>query len=73
MKLTVSGKEKEYADGITIAELLEIEKVASPRYVNVAVNKVLVDRSKVAEHVLADGDDVEFLYYWGGGSYGAAP
>ena len=31
MKLTVAGKNKEYADGITVAQLVELENVETPQ------------------------------------------
>ena len=33
MKLTVTGNVKEYQDGLTLKELIEIEKVETPDYV----------------------------------------
>ena len=67
MKITVSGETKEVKDGITIAELIEAEKVETPEYVTVSVNEEFADRSDYATQVLSDGDTVEFLYFMGGG------
>lgn len=67
MKITVSGETKEVKDKITIAELIETEKVETPEYVTVSVNEEFADRSAYATQVLSDGDTVEFLYFMGGG------
>jgi sulfur carrier protein len=70
MKLTVSGNDKEYADGLTVAELIDLEKVETPIYVTVSVNDEFLAGGTFAETVLHDGDSVEFLYFMGGGQYG---
>ena len=67
MKLTITGKVKEYEDGITVARLIELEDVESPLYVTVAVNHAFVDQGAFATTVLKDGDVIEFLYFMGGG------
>ncbi len=70
MKLTVSGNEKEYADGLSVAQLIELEKVETPQYVTVSVNDEFVESGAFAETSLNAGDIVEFLYFMGGGQYG---
>lgn len=67
MKITVSGSSKEVRDGITIAELIEQEKVETPEYVTVSVNEEFVQKDEYPVRALADGDVVEFLYFMGGG------
>jgi len=67
MKLTVSGNAKEYADGLTVARLIEIEKVETPMYVTVSINDEFIESGAFAETVLKDSDSVEFLYFMGGG------
>jgi len=68
MKLSVAGNKKEYADGLTVARLIELEKVESPEYVSVSVNDEFIASGAFAETALHDGDSVEFLYFMGGGS-----
>jgi len=68
MKLTVSGNVKEYADGLTVTQLIEIEKVETPIYVTVSINDEFLASGTFDETVLKDGDSVEFLYFMGGGS-----
>lgn len=67
MKITVSGETKEVKDGITIAELIEQEKVETPEYVSVSVNEEFAQKSDYATQKLKEGDVVEFLYFMGGG------
>lgn len=67
MKLTVTGNKKEYADGLTVAKLLEQEQVKTPEYVTVSVNDAFIPSGAFAETVLNDGDNVELLYFMGGG------
>jgi sulfur carrier protein len=67
MTITVAGEKKEYKDGLTLPELIELEKVDMPDYVTVSINEEFVETEKKAETVLKDGDNVEFLYFMGGG------
>lgn len=67
MKITVAGVKKEYADGLTVAQLVEAENVETPQYVTVSVNDEFVQSGTFEQTVLKDGDEVEFLYFMGGG------
>ena len=67
MKITVGGEKKEVADGLTVAELIELEQVETPEYVTVSINEEFIDSSTFKSHVLQEGDEVEFLYFMGGG------
>ena len=67
MKLIVSGNNKEYADGLTVSQLIELEKVETPQYVTVSINDEFIESGTFAETPLHDGDSVEFLYFMGGG------
>ena len=67
MYVTVAGTRKEVKEGLTLPELIELEKVEMPEYVTVSVNDEFIDSDQRAETVLKDGDTVEFLYFMGGG------
>ena len=67
MKLTVSGAGKEYAEGITVEELIAAENVETPLYVTVTINDEFLPSEERETRVLQDGDEVEFLYFMGGG------
>ena len=67
MKITVAGVTKEVADGLTVAQLIEQEKVETPQYVTVTINDDFVASEDKESTVLKEGDNVEFLYFMGGG------
>ena len=66
MKITVAGKVKEYEDGLNITQLIEKENVETPEYVTVSVNDEFIEKADF-EKALKDSDEVEFLYFMGGG------
>ncbi len=66
MKLGLNGKESEFADGLTVSELLVEEQVKTPEMVSVELNGQILKRSEF-ETVLKDGDKVEFLFFAAGG------
>ena len=67
MTLTVAGEKKEYKDGLTLLELIELEDVEMPQYVTVSINDEFVQTEDKETTVLKEGDSVEFLYFMGGG------
>ena len=64
--LLLSGKVKEYEDGLNVTQLIEKENVETPEYVTVSVNDEFIEKADF-EKALKDGDEVEFLYFMGGG------
>ncbi len=68
MKITVAGEKKEVAEGLTVAKLIEQEQVETPEYVTVSVNEEFLESGTFEETLLKDGDEVEFLYFMGGGA-----
>lgn len=67
MTITVAGNKKEVKDGLTLPELITLEKVETPEYVTVSINEEFVAKDAEASTVLKEGDSVEFLYFMGGG------
>lgn len=67
ISITVSGERREIREGTTVVELLTIENVEMPEYVSVSVNEDFVQHKDFEGFILKDGDEVEFLYYMGGG------
>ena len=67
MKITVAGVRKEVADGLTVAALIGQENVETPQYVTVSVNEELIESGAFGSTTLKEGDEVEFLYFMGGG------
>ena len=67
MTITVAGNKKEYPEGLTVGQLIQAENVEIPLYVTVSLNDEFLDSAVRDETVLKDGDEVEFLYFMGGG------
>ena len=67
MFITVAGERKEKEDGLTVARLIEQENVETPEYVTVSINEEFIGSDTFESHVLKEGDNVEFLYFMGGG------
>ena len=68
MVITVGGNKKEVVDGLTVAKLIELENVETPEYVTVSVNEEFIDQEDFETHALKEGDEIEFLYFMGGGA-----
>ena len=67
MVITVAGEKKEVTDGLTLTELMVQQNVEMPEYVTVSINDEFVPAEGKESTVLKDGDNVEFLYFMGGG------
>ena len=67
MTITVAGQKKEVTEGLTLSELIKLEKVETPEYVTVSINEEFVASGDVENTILKEGDTVEFLYFMGGG------
>jgi len=68
MKLTINGDVKEIKDGVTLPELLIIENVEQPDMVSVQLNDEFLTKDTYATTTLKDGDEINFLYFMGGGA-----
>ncbi len=69
MHITVNGEANELDEAdVNLARLLEIRRVKSPEMVAVQLNGEFVDMESYPTTYLKAGDDVEFLYFMGGGS-----
>jgi sulfur carrier protein len=64
--VTVNGKLRENAGGMTLAELLEAEGY-KPDQVAVGRNGRVVPRGDYARVLLADNDEIEIFHFMGGG------
>jgi sulfur carrier protein len=68
MNLVINGKKIDTADGLTVSALLVEEDVKMPEMVSVELNGRILKRSEFKTTTLSNNDQVEFLYYMGGGS-----
>ena len=66
MKIRVNGEEKEIADGLNVARLLD-ELQIRPARVVVELNRNIVSRETHASTQLKDGDTLEIVHFVGGG------
>jgi len=69
MNLTVNGKSAAIIgkETLSITALLAELKVETPEYVTVELNGGILDRENFETTRVSDGDEVEFLYFMGGG------
>ncbi|NBV83870.1 sulfur carrier protein ThiS [bacterium] len=68
MELTINGEIVTVAgDSLTISELLKTQNVDMPDMVSVELNGAILDRSEFDTTCVTSGNQVEFLYFMGGG------
>jgi len=68
MKLVINGDIKNFdLPNLTITDLLKIENVKNPDVVSIQVNGKFLPKENYNSTKLNDGDEVEFLYFIGGG------
>ncbi len=65
MQVHINGK-KEEVHGQTVLELLKAKDI-DPRMVAVELNAQIVERDLLETTPVKDGDQLEFLFYMGGG------
>lgn len=70
MNLTVNGEKTVVTneEPLSIAGLLDELNVADPLYVTVELNGDIMERINFNSIIVKDGDEVEFLYFMGGGA-----
>ena len=64
-----AGEKKEYPEGLTVKELIEKEDIETPQYVTVTINDEFVESGAFESTEVKDGDEIEFLYFMGGGAF----
>ncbi len=67
MELMVNGKKYESIPDISVIQLLDEKQVESPEMVSVELNGKILAREKFDLTRLKENDQVEFLYFMGGG------
>jgi sulfur carrier protein len=65
MQVKINGKSEEVLGG-TVLDLLKLKKI-EPQMVAVELNDKMLERDHLASTHLSEGDQVEFLFYMGGG------
>jgi sulfur carrier protein len=67
-KISVNGKAQEVAIPISISELIKLNNVAQPEMVSIQLNGQFVNRDDFDSTQVAEDDELDFLYFMGGGS-----
>jgi len=67
-KIQVNGNEQEVEAPISLIDLIKKNDVAQPEMVSVQVNGEFLPRENFNSTLIYDGDEVDFLYFMGGGS-----
>ncbi len=65
MRVKINGKPEDIQEK-TILDILKSKNV-EPRMVAVEVNAELIEREQYETTFLKEGDEIEFLYFMGGG------
>lgn len=65
--IQVNGQKWEVTLPLTIEALIKASDVAQPDMVSVQVNEEFLGRQEFATRQVQEGDEVEFLYFMGGG------
>ena len=65
MQVKINGK-TENIQGGTVLDLLKAKNI-EPQMVAIEVNDAMLERSHLASTTLKEGDQIEFLFYMGGG------
>lgn len=68
MKLTVNGKPFESNSTLNLIDLLKEKNIESPEMVSVELNDTIIKKTEYENIHLKENDQVEFLYFMGGGS-----
>ena len=67
VKVKINGEETEFTEAVSIEELLKIQKVKMVDMVTVEYNNEILNRDQFSAVRIKEGDEIEFLYYMGGG------
>ncbi len=69
MRIIINGEAEEINEAeLTVSRLLNIKNIESPDMVSVQVNDTIVDRADYDHKQISQDDEVEFLYFMGGGA-----
>ena len=66
-KVIVNGEAQDVVLPITVEELIKLNKVEQPELVSVQLNEEFLDRNEYSTRQVNEGDEIDFLYFMGGG------
>ena len=67
-KIIVNGEQQDVSLPLNVAQLLQLNQVEQPEMVSVQVNEEFADRGDWEKIQVKEGDEVDFLYFMGGGA-----
>ena len=67
-KIIVNGEQQDISLPLNVAQLLQVNQVEQPEMVSVQVNEEFADRGDWEKIQIKEGDEVDFLYFMGGGA-----
>lgn len=67
--IIVNGKNQEVTLPLTLVDLIKLNNILQPDMVSIQVNEEFVERSEFETLSLKEGDQVDFLYFMGGGAF----
>jgi sulfur carrier protein len=65
MQVKINGKTEDIQGG-TVLDLLKAKNI-EPQMVAIEINDSMLERTHLATTTLKEGDQIEFLFYMGGG------
>lgn len=66
-KIKVNGETQDVQLPLTVEQLIRQNNVEQPDMVSVQLNEKFVDPNEFASRHINEGDEVDFLYFMGGG------
>jgi sulfur carrier protein len=66
-KVIVNDEEQEVTLPLSLSGLIRLNKVLQPDMVSVQINGAFIQREDFDTTAIADGDQIDFLYFMGGG------
>lgn len=65
--IKVNGESQVVDLPLTVEELIKQNNVENPELVSVQVNEEFLDRNEYAKRQVKEGDEIDFLFFMGGG------
>ena len=65
--IKVNGESQEVVLPMTVEELIKNNNVENPELVSVQANEEFLDRNEYAKRQVEEGDEIDFLFFMGGG------
>jgi len=69
MKIFVNGRQTDIEGPVTVSRLLTLQEVKMPQMVSVELNGQILRPGQFESTLVTEGDNVEFIYFMGGGRW----